>query len=216
LSFRHRGTETPRREDPRSRSQTAVRELPLADNNNNTATTNACLLPSLLRPELLHLGQLCAQELPITTIGMADLTVGCVVTLNDGRQATVRFVGSTRFATGDWVGVELEDGDGKNDGSVQGERYFECEPGYGMFVRPSIITAIVERPVRAAKPAARPAAPAQGRSRAPSGLSAGPGLRRPGSISSLNTKRQSVGASSPTPVPKGAAQRLSLMVRCLL
>ncbi|CEL00564.1 hypothetical protein ASPCAL00163 [Aspergillus calidoustus] len=142
---------------------------------------------------------------------MADLTVGCVVTLNDGRQATVRFVGSTRFATGDWVGVELEDGDGKNDGSVQGERYFECEPGYGMFVRPSIITAIVERPVRAAKPAARPAAPAQGRSRAPSGLSAGPGLRRPGSISSLNTKRQSVGASSPTPVPKGAAQRLSLM-----
>ncbi|KAL3449777.1 dynein associated protein-domain-containing protein [Aspergillus insuetus] len=142
---------------------------------------------------------------------MADLTVGCVVTLNDGRQATVRFVGSTRFATGDWVGVELEDGDGKNDGSVQGERYFECEPGYGMFVRPSIITAIVERPVRAAKPAARPAATAQGRSRAPSGLSAGPGLRRPGSISSLNTKRQSVGASSPTPAPKGAAQRLSLM-----
>ncbi|KAL3461603.1 dynein associated protein-domain-containing protein [Aspergillus heterothallicus] len=142
---------------------------------------------------------------------MADLSVGCVVTLNDGRQATVRFVGSTRFATGDWVGVELEDGDGKNDGSVQGERYFECEPGYGMFVRPSIITAIVERPVRTVKPAAKPTTTTQGRSRAPSGLSAGPGLRRPGSISSLNPKRQSVGASSPTPGPKGAAQRLSLM-----
>ncbi|KAL2811042.1 dynein associated protein-domain-containing protein [Aspergillus granulosus] len=142
---------------------------------------------------------------------MADLSVGCVVTLNDGRQATVRFVGSTRFATGDWVGVELEDGDGKNDGSVQGERYFDCEPGYGMFVRPSIITAIVERPARIAKPAAKPAATTQGRSRAPSGLSAGPGLRRPGSISSLNPKRQSVGAPSPTPVPKGTAQRPSLM-----
>ncbi|KAL2851993.1 dynein associated protein-domain-containing protein [Aspergillus pseudoustus] len=142
---------------------------------------------------------------------MADLSVGCVVTLNDGRQATVRFIGSTRFATGDWVGVELEDGDGKNDGSVQGERYFDCEPGYGMFVRPSIITTIVERPVRTSKPAARPAPTAQGRSRAPSGLSAGPGLRRPGSISSLNSKRQSVGASSPAPAAKGAAQRLSLM-----
>ncbi|KAL2861086.1 putative dynactin [Aspergillus lucknowensis] len=142
---------------------------------------------------------------------MAELSVGCVVTLSDGRQATVRFIGTTSFATGDWVGVELEDGDGKNDGSVQGERYFDCEPGFGMFVRPAIITGIVERPARAAKPAPRPGTTAtQSRTRAPSGISTGPGLRRPASISSTNPQRQSVGSSSPTPAPKGVTQRLSL------
>lgn len=34
---------------------------------------------------------------------------------------------------------------GKNDGSVQGERYFDCKPKYGVFVRPSQVQ-IVEAP----------------------------------------------------------------------
>ncbi|KAL2825200.1 dynein associated protein-domain-containing protein [Aspergillus cavernicola] len=140
---------------------------------------------------------------------MTDLSNGCVVNLTDGRQATVRFIGQTTFADGEWIGVELNDGSGKNDGSVQGERYFDCNPGFGMFVRPTVIAAVIERPVRAVKPAPKPGN-LQSRTRAPSGLSAGQGLRRPGSISSLNAKRNSVSSSSPTPAPKGAAQRLSL------
>lgn len=70
-----------------------------------------------------------------------DLQVGQNVELSDGRPAVVRFVGSTTFSpTGIWVGVELEDHSGKNDGSVQGERYFDCEQGKGVFVRPTAIT----------------------------------------------------------------------------
>ena len=42
-----------------------------------------------------------------------------------GRVAVVRFVGSTDFANGDWVGVELFEPEGLNDGSVQGTRYQE-------------------------------------------------------------------------------------------
>lgn len=35
---------------------------------------------------------------------------------------TVRYIGTTEFANGEWVGVELDDPRGKNDGSVNGKR----------------------------------------------------------------------------------------------
>ncbi|CCF50587.1 hypothetical protein NDA11_000188 [Ustilago hordei] len=49
----------------------------------------------------------------------------------------VLFVGQTSFAAGVWVGIELDNPNGKNNGSVQGKRYFECEDGHGVFVRSS-------------------------------------------------------------------------------
>jgi protein phosphatase len=54
-----------------------------------------------------------------------------------GTLCTVRFVGSTYFAEGEWVGVEFPIACGRNDGSVEGERYFDCEPRHGLFVRPA-------------------------------------------------------------------------------
>eukprot|EP00913_Durusdinium_trenchii_P024351 g22861.t1 len=49
----------------------------------------------------------------------------------------IRFLGTTKFAEGDWVGVELEEPRGKNDGSVKDQRYFTCEEAHGLFVRPA-------------------------------------------------------------------------------
>jgi hypothetical protein len=40
---------------------------------------------------------------------------------------------------GKWIGIELYEPNGKNDGSVAGVSYFTCKPNYGIFVRTSQI-----------------------------------------------------------------------------
>jgi len=82
--------------------------------------------------------------------------VGQTVELNDGRQAVVRYIGEPAFAQGQWVGVEFMDAVGKNDGSVRGERYFDCPPGHGMFLKPTGISRILEKPKATPRANGRP------------------------------------------------------------
>ncbi|KAJ9598220.1 hypothetical protein L9F63_011103, partial [Diploptera punctata] len=56
-----------------------------------------------------------------------------VMSSQGSKAGTLRYVGTTEFAAGEWCGVELDDPLGKNDGSVEGKRYFECQPKFGLF-----------------------------------------------------------------------------------
>ena len=56
---------------------------------------------------------------------------------NDHRRGTISFVGEVPDipSVGAWVGVTLDEPTGKNDGSVNGTKYFSCAPKSGVFLR---------------------------------------------------------------------------------
>ncbi|XP_041863825.1 CAP-Gly domain-containing linker protein 2 isoform X1 [Melanotaenia boesemani] len=71
---------------------------------------------------------------------LGDYTVGEQVWVNGIKPGVIAYLGETQFAPGQWAGVILNDLVGKNDGSVGGVRYFECQPLQGIFTRPSKLT----------------------------------------------------------------------------
>ncbi|KAF7543187.1 hypothetical protein G7Z17_g10936 [Cylindrodendrum hubeiense] len=124
---------------------------------------------------------------------MPDFKPGQTVQLSDGRKGTVRYAGPTHFQVGEWVGIELDEKTGKNDGSVQGERYFDCPTGYGMFVKPMMATILAQAPTPRAAAARKPSRPSSFNPAAGRTSSAGDtGLNR----------RKSLNAPSPSPVPR--------------
>ncbi|XP_043087445.1 CAP-Gly domain-containing linker protein 1 isoform X2 [Puntigrus tetrazona] len=66
-----------------------------------------------------------------------DFSVGERVWVNGNKPGYVKFIGGTQFAPGQWAGIVLDEPIGKNDGSVAGVRYFQCEDLRGIFTRPS-------------------------------------------------------------------------------
>jgi dynactin 1 len=71
-----------------------------------------------------------------------DPQIGDIVEVTAGR-GLIRFLGTTSFSQGRWAGIELDEPNGKNDGTVQGIRYFTCLPLHGVFVRVSQVKLVV-------------------------------------------------------------------------
>ncbi|XP_029448867.1 CAP-Gly domain-containing linker protein 4 isoform X7 [Rhinatrema bivittatum] len=61
------------------------------------------------------------------------LQLGDRVVIAGQKVGILRFCGTTEFASGQWAGIELNQPEGKNDGSVGGVQYFKCAPKYGIF-----------------------------------------------------------------------------------
>ncbi|PAV68258.1 hypothetical protein WR25_11021 [Diploscapter pachys] len=63
--------------------------------------------------------------------------IGTRVETEKNGKGRVVFCGEAQFADGVWVGVILDEPKGKNNGTVKDVKYFECEPNYGLFIRPN-------------------------------------------------------------------------------
>lgn len=159
---------------------------------------------------------------------MAEFKVGQTVETTDGRKAVIRYIGEINAAPGQFLGIELPDATGKNDGSVKGERYFDCPLGHGLFVRPAGISRVIAQPAPPpAKPVpsptksiaspTKPTASRQSISRAPKpgprpssigGLPKGP-TKPTSSTNRLSIAPPSQQASSKAPVRKSSVSTAS-------
>ncbi|KAH7825719.1 putative CAP-GLY domain-containing protein [Monocercomonoides exilis] len=55
--------------------------------------------------------------------------------ISGDRRGVIRFVGELPGKSGLFVGIELDEPIGKNDGSFEGKKIFECAEKHGIFVR---------------------------------------------------------------------------------
>uniref|UniRef100_A0A8C1X9P3 CAP-GLY domain containing linker protein 1a n=1 Tax=Cyprinus carpio TaxID=7962 RepID=A0A8C1X9P3_CYPCA len=86
--------------------------------------------------------------------------IGDRVWVNGNKPGVIQFLGETQFAPGQWAGIVLDEPIGKNDGSVSGVRYFQCEPLKGIFTRPSKLSSTEGEPDgTATAPPSRAASP---------------------------------------------------------
>ncbi|XP_038623061.1 CAP-Gly domain-containing linker protein 3 isoform X2 [Tachyglossus aculeatus] len=96
----------------------------------------SCALPRVTLPNYDNI----PGNLMLSALG---LRLGDRVLVDGQKAGTLRFCGTTEFASGQWVGVELDEPEGKNDGSVGGIRYFNCPPKQGIFASVSKISKVM-------------------------------------------------------------------------
>ena len=85
--------------------------------------------------------------------------VGDRVYVDGFKPASVAYFGEVKFASGDWVGVALDEPLGSHDGRVQGFKYFQCPAFHGQFVRPHRVSRMPDSALGWSAPSSRSATP---------------------------------------------------------
>ncbi|KAM8931647.1 CAP-Gly domain-containing linker protein 4 isoform 2-T2 [Lycaon pictus] len=101
----------------------------------------APLLCEISKPLLPNCDRITSRAM-LTSLG---LKLGDRVVIAGQKVGTLRFCGTTEFASGQWAGIELDEPEGKNNGSVGKIQYFKCAPKYGIFAPLSKISKAKDR-----------------------------------------------------------------------
>ncbi|CAB4419149.1 unnamed protein product [Rhizophagus irregularis] len=109
---------------------------PSQNSSNTSITTNSNGAITCLQPK--------PHQIKLATIANPDISVGRRVILPTKNNApgVIQFLGETEFAKGIWVGIELDNPVGKNNGKVASTKYFTAGPNHGIFVRPDSLLLI--------------------------------------------------------------------------
>ena len=75
----------------------------------------------------------CSEE--VLNHDTSQLMVGMPVWVDGTKHGRIAYIGEVHFAKGEMAGVHLDRAQGKNNGSVGGVLYFQCEPKRGLFSR---------------------------------------------------------------------------------
>nr|XP_020443779.1 CAP-Gly domain-containing linker protein 1-like isoform X2 [Monopterus albus] len=148
-----------------------------------------------------------------------DFKIGEKVWVNGNKPGYVQFIGGTQFAPGQWAGIVLDEPIGKNDGSVAGVRYFQCEDGRGIFTRPSKLfrTALPEKEVNGGQASPAPGASATDSAPAvPTSAAQDTGIKTSGALNRMLTSSESVSNLSDTDSIKKNRRELRLGDRVLV
>lgn len=63
------------------------------------------------------------------------LKVGCRVSVPaKSVKGTVEYIGTTAFAQGKWIGINLDEPKGKNNGTVKEKRYFKVSKDHTQII----------------------------------------------------------------------------------
>lgn len=107
------------------------------------------------------------------------------------KEGVIKFIGTTKFKPGKWIGIVLDHAGGKNNGTVAGVKYFDCKDNHGLFVKTHMV-----------KPLS--AAPAKTSTRATSRIGTSSGLKKTSTDAKKGSKKKI--SSSSTTAAKPAAK----------
>ena len=85
---------------------------------------------------------------------ISPFAIGQRVCIAGVKPGILKYYGKTQFAEGDWCGIELDEKDGKHNGTVSGIEYFESKQGHGIFAPVEKVEAYIERASRLQQPKA--------------------------------------------------------------